>query len=430
MAEGKLRLFDAVGMAIGGMVGGGIFAVLGQAVDLSGNAAFVGFAFAGVPALVTGISYSRLTVQFDHSGSCFTFVEEVAGAGASGTMSWFLMLGYVFTVGLYAYTFGAYASSLFGLGHAARPYVGAAIVVLLSGLNLCGVRESGIAEDIFVYVKVTIILLTTGAGFFAIKRAQALPIFEHGVPSVLGTAALIFVAYEGFELLTYDYSAIEDHHKNLPRATIISVLAVLFLYVLVAFVTTAALPDKVIKAHNETVLAYVAQPVVGQVGVTAVMIAAVLSTASAINATVFATARLANRFSEHGQLPSVLTRFERGGVPVLFVIASALGAMALQLLGSLGRIVSFASLVFLGVFAVVNLAAFVHKTYRGAWRVLPLLGAVGCTGAAVALLVNTYRQSRDDLYVIIGVTVGLLVLRGLYMLTEEFEHHRKVKHSR
>ncbi len=133
MAEGKLRLFDAVGMAIGGMVGGGIFAVLGQAVDLSGNAAFVGFAFAGVLALITGISYSRLTVQFDHSGSCFTFVEEVAGAGASGTMSWFLMLGYVFTVGLYAYTFGAYASSLFGLGPAARPYVGAAIVVLLSG---------------------------------------------------------------------------------------------------------------------------------------------------------------------------------------------------------------------------------------------------------------------------------------------------------
>ncbi len=99
MAEGKLRLFDAVGMAIGGMVGGGIFAVLGQAVDLSGNAAFVGFGFAGVLALITGISYSRLTVQFDHSGSCFTFVEEVAGAGASGTMSWFLILGYVFTVG-------------------------------------------------------------------------------------------------------------------------------------------------------------------------------------------------------------------------------------------------------------------------------------------------------------------------------------------
>ncbi len=430
MAEGKLRLFDAVGMAVGGMVGGGIFAVLGQAVDLSGNAAFLGFGFAGLLALITGISYSRLTVQFDHSGSCFTFVEEVAGAGASGTVSWFLMLGYVFTVGLYAYTFGAYASSLFGLGHAARPYVGAAIVVVLSGLNLCGVRESGIAEDLFVYAKVLIILFTTGAGFFAIQRAQALPVFEHGLTSVLGTAALIFVAYEGFELLTYDYSAIEDHHRNLPRATIISVLGVLLLYVLVAFVTTAALPDSVIKAHNETVLAYVAQPVLGQVGVVAVMIAAVLSTASAINATVFATARLANRFAEHGQLPAVLTRYERGGVPVLFVAVSALGAMALQLLGSLGRIVSFASLVFLAVFAIVNLAAFVHRTYKGWWRPMPLVGAVGCAAAAGVLLVNTYRQSPADLYVIVGVTVGLLVLRGLYMLTEEFEHHRAVRHAR
>ncbi len=61
---------------------------------------------------------------------------------------------------------------------------------------------------------------------------------------------------------------------------------------------------------------------------------------------------------------------------------------------------------------------------------LPLLGAVGCASAAVALLVNTYRQSRADLYVIVGITVGLLVLRGVYMLTEEFEQHRKVRHSR
>jgi amino acid transporter len=430
VAEGKLKLFDAVGMAIGGMVGGGIFAVLGQAVGLSGNAAFLGFAFAGLLALITGISYSRLTVAFDHSGCCFTFVEEVAGAGASGTLSWFLMLGYVFAIGLYAYTFGAYASSLFGLGRAAQPYVGGLIVVLLSGLNLVGVRESGIAEDLFVYAKVAIILLTAGAGFFAIERQQALPVFEHGLPTVLGTAALIFVAYEGFELLTYDYSAIEDHHRNLLRATVISVLSVIFLYVLVAFVTTAALPDKVIMAHKETVLAYVAQPVLGQAGVTAVMIAAVLSTASAINATVFATARLANRFVEHGQLPSVLTRYERGGVPVLFVVLSALGAMALQLLGSLERIVSFASLVFLAVFAIVNLAAFVHKSYGGWWRPLPLLGALGCAGAAVALLVSTYEQNHADLWVIVGIAVGLLALRGLYMLTEEFEHHRAVRHSR
>ena len=84
----KLRLVDALGMVIGGMVGGGIFAVLGQAVKQSGNAALLTFGLAGLLALATGMSYARLTTSYDEPGGSVTFVEHLAGPEVAGPPRW------------------------------------------------------------------------------------------------------------------------------------------------------------------------------------------------------------------------------------------------------------------------------------------------------------------------------------------------------
>jgi amino acid transporter len=411
----KLTLFDAVGMAIGAMVGGGIFAVLGQAVKLSGNAAFLSFGLAGVLALITGRSYSRLTLDFDEPGGSFLFLERLAGPAVGGTMSWLLILGYVFAISLYAYTFGAYGSRLVGLGEAAHPYMGASIVAVLTVLNLQGVRESGIAEDILVYAKVAILLVVAVVGLFALKSAEALPVFEHSTGSLVSAAALIFVAYEGFELLTDDYADIENHHVNLPRAMSIAIPVVIGIYILVAFVTTGTLTDSVIQGESETVLAQVAMPVLGKAGLVAVMIAAVFSTASAINATIFATGRLANRVARDHQLPPLLVRWQRGGVPVVFVLVTAAGAVAVQFAGSLHTIAGFASVVFLFVFGVVNLCAVIHRSYRGLGLIVPLLGVVGCLGADVRLVMDLYRSDPANAWTIAGIVTVVLLLRLVHV---------------
>ena len=161
-AEKKLTLYDAVGMAIGGMVGGGIFAVLGEAVHQSGNAAFLSFGLAGMLALITGDSYARLTLSFDEPGGSFLFIEKIAGARISGTMGWFLILGYIFTMSLYSYTFGVYAGRLFGMHPSLNAYIGGAVITVFTGINLLGVRESGFTEDFLVYIKVAILLIYIG----------------------------------------------------------------------------------------------------------------------------------------------------------------------------------------------------------------------------------------------------------------------------
>ena len=415
----KLTLVDATAMAIGGMVGGGIFAVLGTAAQQAGNAAFISFGVAGLLALVTGLSYARLTVDFDEPGGSFSYVEHIVGSRAAGTVSWFLLLGYLFTISLYAFTFGAYTARLFDAPESAGPVIGAGIILTLSGLNMLGVRESGLAEDVLVIGKMVILGGVAAVGFFSVEPEEAFPVFDAGFGSAIAAGALIFVAYEGFQLLTYDYADIENHERNLTRATWISIPIVIVTYMVVAFVTTGSLPNDVIAGSSETVLASVAEPVLGRLGLVAVLVAAVFSTASAINATLFASARLGDRVAEDGELPSLLTRWRRGGVPVAFTGVMALGAIAVEVTGTLEQITVFSSLVFLVVFAVVNAAALAHGVWEGWRQSLPVLGVGGCLTAAGALTHRLWTTDRETLWIVIAITVLLLIARVGYLLVVE-----------
>lgn len=400
---------DAVGMAIGGMVGGGIFAVLGESVLLSGNAAFLSFGLAGVIALITGISLSLLTVNFGERSGSLNFVRAAAGRKAEGMVSWFLIVGYIFTISLYAYTFGAYGGRLIGLDPSLNGLLGAMVIGFFVIINFIGVRESGISEDILVYTKVGILLLVTAVGFLVINVNEMLPVFEHGIGGAIAGAALIFVAYEGFELLAFDYEDIEDHKRNLPRAVMISVITVTLIYMLVAFVTTATLSDSVIQEYSEIVLAYVAEPVLGRIGFVLVLVAAVFSTASAINATLFSSGRMAKQVASDNQLPKGLIAKHMGGVPVYFILFIAICAMIIQLAGSLDLIASFSSLVFLAVFSVVNLSAYKHRQLDGWKLALPLIGFVACFGAIVFLCFSMY-QSNPSSIVLVGVLVFVIIV--------------------
>ncbi len=410
----KLSLFDAVGMAIGGMVGGGIFAVLGQAATNSGNAAFLAFGVAGAIALVTGISYARLTALYDEPGGSFSYIEELAGTSAAGLAGWFLLTGYLFTNALYAYTFGAYGARLVGLGDGWTPLLGTGAVVVLAGINVAGIRTSATAEDVVVYIKVVLLLAVAGAGLTVVRSSEALPIFEDSVRSVFGAAALIFVGYEGFQLLTYDYDDIEDPGRTLHRAIWTSIIFVTFLYMFVAFVTTGTVDTSTIVQQEETVLAEVARPVLGRIGTVMVLVAAVFSTASAINATLFATGRLARRIGADGQLPAVLLDQVVHGVPVRFLAAQVSLSVLLLFTADLEQIVTFSSLVFLLVFAVVNAAAVWHRAFQGWARALPVAGALGCLAAAVTLVVETAGRNSGTLVAIGGIALALVLLKLVF----------------
>ena len=110
----NLGYWEVTAIGIGGMVGGGIFAVLGLSVELTHGGAPIAFLIAGVVALVTSYSYARLSVTYPSQGGTVAFLDRAFGAGLlTGSANILLWISYMVMLSLYAYAFGSYGASFF-----------------------------------------------------------------------------------------------------------------------------------------------------------------------------------------------------------------------------------------------------------------------------------------------------------------------------
>jgi len=389
-----------VAMGVGGMVGGGIFSVLGLSVALAGHAAPVAFGLGGLIALLTAFSYARLGLAFRSDGGSFTYLEHAfRHRNISGMGGWLLLTGYIGTLALYSYTFGVYGAAMFGQSLPAMHHLLESLVLLLFlGVNLYGVRAAGKSEDVIVMVKVLILALFAVAGLFYVKADHLLPVFNLGKTGVLMGAALIFVAYEGFELIPNAVNEMEDPEATLRKAILISVLVTIAIYILVSLVAVGNLLPADISKYKEYALAVAAKPFLGKSGFMLIGLGALLSTASAINATLFGTARLGMVMAQESELPRVFSHKERTkDIPyVSLIFISALTLLFVNTT-NLTIISSFASSTFLLIFTAINLSAIRLRKKIGMHIFVPLAGLLLSLASWVALIVYLCKTDRKAL---------------------------------
>ncbi|NOY62735.1 MAG: amino acid permease [Gammaproteobacteria bacterium] len=378
----KLDLKQVVAMGVGAMVGGGIFSVLGLAIAQAGHAAPIAFLLGGVIALLTGWSYARLGLTFRSDGGSFTYLEQAFGRGnIAGIGGWLLLVGYIGTMGLYAYTFGVYGSALLGGGaeaHTAMQHLLSSLILLVFlGINLYGVKEAGTAELIIVTIKVLILFLFAAIGLMYVKTEYVLPVFNNGQLGVLMGAALIFVAYEGFELIPNAVNEMENPERNLTRGILYSIGITIVIYVLVSLVAVGNLLPEEIARYEEYALAVAAKPFLGEAGFMLIGLAALFSTASAINATLFGTARLGAEMAKAQQLPAVFGfRRRQNNIPWVSLVVITAVTLLFVNSANLAVISSFASATFLMIFAAINLSAWRLRKQIGIQPWVPLAGMV------------------------------------------------------
>ncbi len=420
--ESKLSFNATWSMAVGGMVGGGIFSTLGVVVGIAGSWAWLSFTTAGLIALAAGYSYVKLATHYGEGGGAFTFLREINAEGFAGSLSWVLIVGYVLTNAVYAFTFGQYLGYVVGLGPWFPRMAGVAIVALFVGLNLQGVGEAGGIEVVLVWFKLVVLVGLAGWGLSQWNP----PMLSQGVPdagiwaALLG-AASVFMAYEGFQLLTYDYNDIENPQKILPRAVLWAIVIVIVVYIVVSLGTAMLIGADQVVRYKEVALAVAGRQAFGTIGVVVVTIAAAFSTGSAINATLFATARLAFRVAEDGELPGVLDHKNTKGIPDRAVIGLGTAAAVLAAVGTLTTLVEAASLAFLFTFAVVCGLAFQQRAGARAVTGLGALAATTASGALVVRLIGT-----DPLaLVFLGLLVLIAVFGRPFLL-----HHVKTENRR
>lgn len=198
-------------------------------------------------------------------------------------------------------------------------------------------------------------------------------------------AASVFMAYEGFQLLTYDYDDIDRPSIILPRAILSAIVVVIAVYVAIALAIPMLIGADKVVTYQEVALSVAGREAAGVLGLTVVTIAAAFSTGSAINSTMFATARLSHQVAGAGELPAWLDHLNRSHIPDRAVVALGLSAAVLATIGSLSMLVEAASLAFLGTFAVVGWLAFRE---RAGHRALTAAGTLGALGSALGLAVR------------------------------------------
>ena len=411
---------ELIAIALGGMVGGGIFTILGVSVAMVGVYTPLAIAAGGLIASLAAYSYIKLGVYYKDEGATYSFYKRTYPKSpfAASLIGWWVIFGYISTLALYAYTFASYAlsSSSYADNQWARKGVAGAILLVFTLINVWSVKGMGKLEDLMVYTKLVILTIIS---VVLMRDGQAsIPdlVQETGnlsVLSVLIVASLTFVAYEGFQLVINAVNEMEHPEVKIPRAIYSAVLAAVTIYVVIAVGAIRAIPFDAIIRDQEYALAAGAKDILGNWGANIVILGALLATSSAISGTVFGASRQMAVIANDGYFPAFLAkRVQR--IPIYSVITMTGFAFLLVLAGSLKVILEFGSVTFLLVSLLMAIANFQIRDLTRSSAVITSLSIVGLSVGTGLILYYEAVHQIEQLYFIGGLYLLLTAASWLY----------------
>ncbi len=422
-----IGLFGAISIGIGGMVGGGIFAVLGEAVSLAHGATAVAFFLAGIVALLTSYSYAKLSLRYQNRGGTVVFIDNAFKKNIlSSSINAMLWLSYLITISLYATAFASYGETFFQADNTApwiKHFLITLAIILPALINLISASFVSRSESVIVFIKVSLLVLIIISGISYIDTDR-ISVANWEAPLAIVTAGMIiFVAYEGFELIANAAEDIKEPEKNLPRAFYASVLFVILLYVLISLVTVGVVPEDQLMQAKDYALAIAAKPALGQIGFTIVAVAALLSTFSAINATIYGNARLGFFLAKEGVLPKMLSK-EKKNIPNVDIFVITFLSLLIANLIELTEIAIIGSAGFLLIFAIVNIAAFKLAKEIKANRFVIFFAVLFSILALCTLLVHTYTSNPRAIWVFFSFIAASILFELFYgrLVRKHFFH--------
>jgi hypothetical protein len=415
----KLGTFSTLSIGIGGMVGGGIFAVTGLTIEVTKGTAPVAFVIAGIIALLTSYSYLRLTLAYPGEGGTVEFLNRAFGGGVlTGAASILLLLSYVVLLAVYAYAFGSYGAAFLPEASQAfwRHALISGVVVFLLGLNVLAAPLVIRSENLFNALKMLLLGGFVLAGLLTPMDWSRLGP-EHAVSpmGLVAGAMLIFLNYEGFELIANASDDVADRERSLPIAYCGGVLLVIVIYVLIVMVVIGHLDFAQVASDPGTALSVAGRAILGQAGYVGVVAAALLATVSAINATFYSTGRMAYIVAKTGELPRRFERTIRGEHAEGTLVCAVL-ALGIANFVPLEAIATMGSAGFLIIFMAVNVAnvRLARETGSRAW--ISGLAALCTAGALVVLCVTVEENpaTRRHLWILASMIAASFAIEIVY----------------
>jgi amino acid transporter/nucleotide-binding universal stress UspA family protein len=427
--------FDATMIGVGAMIGAGIFVLTGIAAGVAGPALLVAFLLNAVITCFTAASYAELGSAFPEAGGGYLWIKEALSpllGFLSGWISWF---GHAVACSLYALGFGHYAADflqrvdLYPAGvdtNLLAITVAVVVTVLFTYINYQGVSETGKVGNIVTLAKIAILGVFVAFGLLSMARQgdwvpKFQPFFPTGLTGVVMAAGLTTIAFQGYEVISQCGEEICDPKRNVPRAVFAALGIVVIIYVGVAFIAIGAVESPVpgmptwefLAAHQETAIIEAGRQLM-PFGAFVLIIAGLMSTMSALNATVYSSSRVSFAMGRDRNLPALFGQIhEKRRTPhwAIFISGGLIAFMAVAL--PVKSLASAAGVLFLLLFMMVNIAAIRMRRLRPdldrGFRIplMPLFPILGII-SQVVLIVYLFTLSPEAWY--LG---GLWIAAGL-----------------
>ncbi|WP_345979350.1 APC family permease [Sulfurimonas sp. HSL3-2] len=418
----NLGVFELVAIALGGMVGGGIFTVLGVSVSLIGAYTPIAIAIGGIIATFAAYSYIKLGVYYKDEGATYSFYKKTFADShfAASLIGWWVIFGYISTLALYAYTFASYAISDFSFANNewVRKAVAGAIILLFTLVNVWSVKGMGRIEDLMVYTKLVLLSIIS---FVLINHTDTtLPHLlretkDISILSIFIVASLTFVAYEGFQLVINAVNEMEKPEINIPKAIYWAIFLAITIYVVISIGAILAIPFADIIRDKEYALASGTSHLLGHWGEDLVIAGALLATSSAISSTLFGASRQMAVISKDGYFPSFLSKRDTT-IPTNAIITMSTLAFLLILAGNLELILEFGSVTFLIVSFLMAYANFKIRRKTNSSTFITLFAMFALLVGSVFIIYFEATTQIEQLYFIIGLYLLLTLSAYLYSL--------------
>ncbi|RRQ46508.1 APC family permease [Chryseobacterium sp. SC28] len=405
--EKKLKLWDAVMIVMGSMIGSGIFIVSADIMRNLGSGYWliVVWLITAVMTVAAAISYGELSAMFPKAGGQYTYITEIFGKMMGFLYGWGMFtVIQTGTIAAVAVAFGKFTAYLIPSLNDAAPIfqsgefkitwiqiLAIVVILFLTFVNTKGVQFGKILQNIFTSSKIIALLGLIILGFILIDKSNWSSNMSYGWDAfqnlkqtewtrisgatLLGgiAAAMVGSVFSSvaWENVTFISGEIENPKKNVVKAMILGTSAVMLLYLLVNFVYLNALDrDSIAFAANDRVAVAAAEKMFGNAGTIIIAILVMISTFGCVNGIVLAGARVFQTMAKDGLFLKPAIENNKNGVPEKSLWMQGIWASLLCLSGQYGDLldmISFVIVLFymITVFGVIYLRIKKPEMERG-----------------------------------------------------------------
>lgn len=412
MPSGKnVSLLGATALGVGGMIGAGLFTMLGLAAVAAAEQLPLAILVAAGSTGLTAYSYAKLSAHYPSSGGPARFVVAVFGHGVtSGALNTFQSTAYAIALAMCARSFGEYlATAAPGMGAVAISVAALAILAAVTVANLAGTGAVTRTEVAVVSVEAALLLALITMGAFTGSGLSASPARAGGLVHIIAGAALMYTSFQGFAVVTNASGNMARPQRTVPLATTAAMSLVALLYVGVAVVLVHRVPAPEIVANATHVLATLGADVAGEWGLLLVSGCALIANASVLNTSMFAAGGGISYQAGEGQLPRRLAGpLWRGGTVGTLVlsigVAVAVCILPLSALGELN------TLMFLAIYGAIGAGHVRLRHITGAKRWVLVASVAVNVVLFGAVLVRSVVTKSPATYVTLPILVAAALM--------------------